>query len=439
MHKFVFLGVWILGLLAGTDALAENSPKKTEAPPEEELTPEAPTTKQALEENMRLLVRGSNIVGFELYDSLRGTSGNLCFSPYSIASALAIPYAGVKSASQEQMRTVMRFLSQPRQVNEVFAGLNKFYTTAWFLGSNECRLFFGNALWIQRDFAPLKNYTDLVNSAFPQGVKYVDFNRNSEGARYNMNTWIREKTQGRITEEIQKEDVAGQPPMILASSAFFKGVWHHPFNPALTKEGPFFLDAKTTTSAKMMSLSGKFKVFKNNDMAMIELPYRGGFKGTPELAMVIILPSANFGLASIEEKFYNDNWVGWLAGMREEACIVTIPKFTIQQTFDIGALLARSGMQTLFTEQADFSGISAKSGLYLKRVIHGAYLSIDEKGSDAISANPLAVSDATAGLPEGAVIFKADHPFIYVVMDRIQGTILYLGRYKAPEQMKANP
>ena len=235
-----FLGVLCFGLLQFMGLFSEAPPKAQAAKNEEEPIPEAPTSRETIEQNIHVLVRGSNIFGFELYASLKSTPGNLCFSPYSMASALAIPYSGAKGSSQENMRLALHYLSQPKQVNEVYQGLNKFYTTPWYLGSNECRLFLGNALWLQRDYSVLKNFSDMINFFYPEGLKFVDFGRNPEGARYNMNTWVREKTHGRISEEVQKEDVAGHPPMVLVSSAFLKGVWYYPFNPALTKEGPFF-------------------------------------------------------------------------------------------------------------------------------------------------------------------------------------------------------
>jgi serpin B len=437
MISFIYLLMYVF-ILFPKSFLFSQTPPQAEAQASkngEEFLQETPTTKEILEENIHVLVRGNNIFAFELYNLLKSSPGSLCFSPYSISSAMAIPFTGSKGATQQEMRITMHYLTQPKQGNEVFQWLNKFYTTPWYLGLNESRLFLANSLWMQRDYPVVKSYSDRINFFFPGGIRFVDFVRNPEGARYNINAWVREKTHGRIPDEVQKEDISNRTGMVLASGAFMKGVWSFPFNPALTKESPFFLDKNTTMSVNMMSQSGKFRVFRDSEVMVIELPFRGSYKGGPQFAMVIILPISNFGLASIEQKFYYDNWINWITGMRDEACIVLIPKFSNLQSFDITPLLARLGMTLTFSDQADFTDIVAKNNLLFTKVLQGAYLSIDEKGSDAVSANPLSLTDTTAGLPEGALIFKADHPFLYAVMDKMKGTLLFLGRYATPGQI----
>ena len=397
---------------------------------------EAPTPRAILDANIYTSVRGSNNFGFELYSLLKQNPGNLCFSPYSLSEAMAMPFTGSKGSTQVEIRAVMHYLNLAKEQNEVFQWLDTFYETPWYLGPNECRLFLGNSLWIQRDFPLIKSYSDRINLYFGRVLKTTDFSRNPEGARYNMNAWLREKAQGRISQVIQKEDVAGKPRMLLASSAFLKGVWSSPFNPALTKETPFFINKNTTVSVNMMTISGRFNIFKGTDIMALELPYRSGYQGNPYLSLIIVLPQSNFDLASIEQKFYYDNWLGWISQMREGVCIVSVPRFTLAQSFDMTPLFLRMGMTLTFSDMADFSDISTREGLALKKVLHSAYLSVDEKGSDAVSANPLAVSDTTAGFSQEATIFKADHPFLFAVVDKSKGTLLYLGRYSVPNQIK---
>lgn len=439
MMSFIHLLTFISILFRNGLLFSEQNPQVQASKGEEVVEQKTPTTKEILEENTHILVRGSNIFAFELYSLLKTTIGNLCFSPYSISSAMALPFAGSKGPTQHEMGVTMHYLKEPYQGDEVFQSLNKFFTTAWYLGSNESRLFLANSLWVQRDFTLVKSYSERINFFYPGGVRFVDFYRNPEGARYNINTWIREKTQGRISEEVQKQDISHHSNMVLVSGAFMKGVWSFPFNPAITKESPFFLDANTTTSVNMMSMSGKFKVFRDQEVIVLELPYRKSYKEGSQFSMIVILPLSNFGLASIEQKFYYDNWISWITGMRDEACIVSLPKFKTVQSFDITPLLMRMGMTITFSDQADFTGISEKGNLLFSRILQGAYLSVDEKGSDAVFANALSVEDVTAGFPEGAVIFKADHPFLYAVMEKTKGAIIYLGRYMASDQINALP
>jgi serpin B len=396
-------------------------------------TTQVQLSKKEIEANIYSLVQGNNLFAFDLYALVREMPGNLCFSPYNITSALALPFAGAKSATQSEMRSVLHYLPKVDLVLGVYALLDKLYMTPWYLGSNESRMFSANSLWLQRSIKILPTFFDTVPKSYQNTIKMVDFTRNPEGARLNINQWIREKTEGRIPSEVQRDDIDNKTQMLIASALFIKGVWDMPFDPVISRRNSFFIDKLVTSSAPMMSISGKFRIYRGTDFTLLELPYRPSFQGLPKLSFMIALPTANFGLTSLEQKLAYDKWLGWIANLREEVAIVSVPKFSILQSFDLTEFLKKMGMPVPFSDQADFGGIFESKNVSIGKVVHDAYLSIDEKGSDAVSvtsvANPLMDPFSQEQQP---LIVNANHPFLFFIVDTINNTILYIGRFVKP-------
>lgn len=397
-------------------------------PPEEE---EQAPSKEMLESSLHALVQGSNAFGFEIYNILKNTPGNMCFSPYCITSSLAIPFVGSKGSTQVEMRSVMHFLTQVNILNRVYSILDKLYTTPWYLGPNECKVFLANALWVQRDFIILPTFLETVTTYYKSSVKQTDFIRNPDGARSNINNWVREQTQGRIPEEIPRGGIDSSTNLLSVGAIFLKAVWDRPFDPKVTKGTSFFIDPLTTAAVEMMTIAGSFRLYQGDTFNMLELPYRPSYLGVPKLAFLCILPNSNFGLAQLEAKFTHIAVDTWIAAMQEAPVFASIPKFRFHDTYELGRLLRGLGMQYAFSDQADFSGISTTGSLSLSKIVHDTYISIDETGSDVISATSIPLND---NLPPSTspIFFKADHAFLFLIIDKINNTILYMGRYTNP-------
>jgi serpin B len=432
LGKFIFFVFIILQMNLYT-ALPPEVPKKAlNVKDTEEEDKEPAPSKGMMENYIYSTIQGNNFFAFDLYSKLKKTNENLCFSPYSITSAVALPFTGSKGTTQSDMRLVMHYLNQANEVIDIYGNFDKLYTTSWHLGPNESRFFLGNSLWLQRDIRILPAFLGKIPKFYHPLIKSIDFYRNSEGAKLNINEWIHEKTQGRVSKGINNVVFEKNTQMLVVSSIFMKGVWLIPFNQNFSKEMPFFIDQATTTSVTMMVTSGRFRFYQTKEFTVLELPYRSSFKAIPQIALAIVLPISNFGLASIEEKFYLDEWNRVVNGATEERVIVTIPTFSLSESFDLTSLLKVMGMNLAFSDQADFSGLSDKENLRITSILHYAYLSIDEKGSDAIFANPIAINDQPVLNDNPSFVFTANHPFLFLIVDKTNNLILYMGRFVKP-------
>jgi serpin B len=119
--------------------------------------------------------------------------------------------------------------------------------------------------------------------------------------------------------------------------------------------------------------------------------------------------------------------------------IVFMPKFKMTRQFELNATLGGMGMQLAFLDGvADFSGMTgdSKRKLFISAVIHKAFVAVDEEGTEAAAATAVVINRATAifRVPIPPVVFRADHPFLFLIRDNRSGGILFMGRLTDPTQ-----
>jgi serpin B len=109
-----------------------------------------------------------------------------------------------------------------------------------------------------------------------------------------------------------------------------------------------------------------------------------------------------------------------------------VPKFKMTSKFNLGSVLRAMGMTAAFSRNADFSGMTGNRDLFISAVVHQAYVDVNEEGTEAAAATGVVMKLTSAG-PERIPIFRADHPFIFLIRDKASGSILFLGRVMNPQ------
>ena len=111
---------------------------------------------------------------------------------------------------------------------------------------------------------------------------------------------------------------------------------------------------------------------------------------------------------------------------------VFIPKFKTTRDINLKEILISLGMIDAFCWNADFSGMEPKKELYITDAVHKAFIKVDEAGTEAVAATAIAIS-VTSALPmREAPVFRADHPFIFLIRENTTKCILFLGRLTSP-------
>jgi len=376
-------------------------------------------TQQGVQE----VVNANNQFAFDLYSELtKSETGNIFYSPYSIFAALAMTYEGAKGQTADEMKSVFHF-PESSILRSNFAKIYNDINEA----NKSYDLRTGNALWIQQDYPLLEDYVDRVEKYYGGKAANLDFVKETEKSRQTINSFIEEQTNKKIKNLLPPGSLNPLTRLVLTNAIYFKGTWEWRFEPRNTREMDFYVTPTDTVKTPMMYMEPEEARFNYTDLGklqILELPYRGN-----KISMLILLPKEN--LNALESSLTLEKLEGWKSKMRKTKLdAVYLPKFEFDTKYNLNENLKALGMPTAFdAENADFSGMTTAEKIWIDFVIHQAYIRVDEEGTEAAAAT--ATGMLGSGPPTN-IIFKADHPFIFIIQEKDTGNILFLGRVVDP-------
>jgi serpin B len=389
---------------------------------------ERDTAPQVVEADLAELVNGNSDFAFRLYQALRQEDGNLFYSPYSISLALAMTYAGARGATESEMAEAMSYLLAQEGLHPAFNGLDlelaKRGEGAEGKDSQGFRLNIVNALWGQEGYEFQLEFLDLLATNYGAGMRLLDYVGAPEQARVTINDWVSEQTEGRIEDLIPQGMIDALTRLVLTNAIYFNAAWAEPFEEKWTKDGPFYLLDGSEITVPMMLQSSSFPYAQGEGYQAIELPYDGH-----ELSMVILLPAMG-KMGEFEASLSSERVDAILADLAHNQVMLKLPRFGFESQFGLKDALATLGMPTAFTEDADFSGMTGKPELFIADVVHKAFVSVDEAGTEAAAATAVIMSLTSAQADPSEM--TVDHPFLFFIRDRKTGTILFVGRVVDP-------
>jgi serpin B len=257
----------------------------------------------------------------------------------------------------------------------------------------------------------------------------VDF-KQAEQARKTINSWVEEQTDQKIQDLLPPGVLNADSRLVLTNAIYFKARWEHEFSKSATKDAPFHLAARQQVMVPTMQRQARLRYGESGDVQVLELPYVG-YQG---LSMLILLPKKIDGLTDLEKALTSENLQKWSAGLKSRPVNVHLPKFKMTSDFDLADLLSSMGMSLAFSDNADFSGMSAEEPLAISAVIHKAFVDVNEEGTEAAAATAVAMRfGAAMPRPEEPIEFRADHPFVFLIRDSRTDAVLFLGRLVNPK------
>ncbi len=350
----------------------------------------------------------ANDFAFKLYDQLSETEGNLFFSPASIEAALTMTAEGARGNTQKQFFQCLEVGSADRPT--LFQGLE--FSNA-------------NSIWIEKKFPILGTFKQAVTEKHDAEIRSADFSGQPEAERLNINSWVEEQTRDRIQNLMPEGSITRLTRLVLANAIYFKGDWLHAFDKAKTVDAPFC----GAGDVPMMTMKPeRFGYLENDCFQCLELLYKG-----EEVSMLIILPRKNDGLAHIEQCFSAEKLEACTTPLRKTRVEVHLPRFQTESSFDLKQSLSALGLSDAFDPNlADFSGISGTRDLFISAAVHKAFVLVNEQGTEAAAATGISVGITSMPMPPK--IFRADHPFIFLIRENASGKILFMGRICDPSK-----
>lgn len=372
----------------------------------------------------RTLVDDNTAFALDLYRQLKGETGNLFFSPYSISAALAMTYGGARHETAAGMEKALHFTLGAHKLHPAFSELNQRLAAIQKRGAVE--LCTANSLWPQKDYPFLPAYLDLLKSCYGSSSIPVDFKHALEPARHEINLWVEDKTRNRIRELIGPGMLEPLTRLVLVNAIYFKGSWSSRFTEEDTRDELFHAGPDQTVPVRMMVQTHSCRYAQVGHLQILELPYAGN-----DVVMRVLLPGPGTPLAAIEDQLTPAQLAQWFNALVNQKVRVCLPKFKITWgTFNLNRALQALGMGHAFSPQADFSGMDGTQHLQLSQVLHKAFVEVNEEGTEAAAATAVTMREKSAS---PSIVFYADRPFLFLICERQTGTLLFMGRVVAPQ------
>jgi len=390
------------------------------------------TSPDVSEADLALLIEGNSAFAFELYQALReqedNKDNNLFYSPYSISVALAMTYAGARGDTAEEMATALRFMLEQERLHPAFNWLDAELASrgegAQGKDGEGFRLNIVNAIWGQKDYSFLTDFLDVLAENYGAGLRILDFMTEPEESRVTINEWVSDQTEDRIKDLIPQGAIDALTRLVLTNAIYFNAAWEYPFDDKVTVDSPFYLLDGGQVTVPMMKQTESFGYTDGEGYQAVELLYDGN-----ELSMVILLPtSGNF--EAFEEGLQAQQVSDIISGLQLTQVAITMPKFEFDSDFSLKDTLAEMGMPIAFSGAADFSGMTGAPDLCISEVLHKAFVSVDEAGTEAAAATAVIMRETA--VPDQPVEVTIDRPFIFLIRDIETGAILFVGRVLNP-------
>lgn len=365
-----------------------------------------------------------NRFALDMYRELAKEKGNVFFSPWSLNYALAMTYEGARGKTREEMISVLHFSADESARRRSFSLIDNMINAP----DSGYALHSANALWVEKSFPLEEEYTDLLEWTYHARATNLDFINASEKSRRIINSWVEEKTLGKIMELIPPDVIDDLTRLIITNAIYFKGRWRLEFDRKLTAKEDFITGEGRTVAVPMMRRlddNASFGYFELGELQILQMPYVG-----EKLSLTILLPGKN-DLSLLESSLDMETLSLWMMRLVKTRVNIYIPKFNLQADYLLNESLEKMGMPTAFGE-ADFTGMNAALGqmLYIRYVFHQACVEVNEEGTEAAAATAVVIK--LRCLPPKPPVFRADRPFIFMITDDQTGLILFLGRVNDP-------
>ncbi|XP_050183642.1 serpin B12-like [Myiozetetes cayanensis] len=403
----------------------------------------------------------------DLYNKLNRNAEdtNIVFSPMSISVALALIHLGARNNTAAQIEKVLHVRKsaggmslghdqdnaapemepeESRERQPSFSQCNKdgdlnhkeFQTLLLQLQNLGERyvLTLANNLFLQQGFEIQQQFLRCTKELYGAVLQTVDFHGAVEAARRKINDWVESETQGKIKELFAPGVIDGHALLVLVNVIYFKAPWEHKFEEQKTVQRDFKLNQNRKKPVQMMYQKGTFKLGYIEEVGaqILELPY-----AQKSLSMIILLPgdvadgSIN-GLEKIESTMTYENLMLWTSveNMFETTVEVYLPRFKLEDTFNLNEVLQEMGMTDIFTEsKVDLSAMSFAKSLVLSNVVHKTYVEVNEEGTVAAAGTGASIVRRSMPITE---MFMANHPFLFFIRHNPTNTIIFFGKLCSP-------
>ncbi len=383
-----------------------------------------PNQKRDLKPFEKRLLNAVNDFGIGLFKETAKSEKekNIFLSPFSVSAALGMTLNGADGQTEVDMANVLGFSGMKQtDINETYQNVIEWLT----LADPKVDLDIANSIWYRSGFAVEPSFIQVNRIFFNALVRGLDFNLPS--APDTINGWIEINTGGKIRELIKQ--IKPTDVMFLINAIYFKAMWTMQFDKSQTREERFTLWDGSPVSCPMMRQRDSLLYLSTADFQAVDLPYSDGL-----FDMLIFLPKEGKTVDSFIQGITPETWGDWTARLVKTEITLILPKFKTEYNVLLNDVLKAMGMGVAFSpEQADFTRINRERNLYIDRVLHKAFIEVNEEGTEAAAATVVVIGRTSIGGPEEIMVF-VNRPFVFAIRESQTGAIVFMGKMANPEQ-----
>lgn len=372
----------------------------------------------------RMIVHFSMDLHRELLKSRHDKLENIVSSPYSIATSLSMMLFGARGNTAEELLAVLH--ARDEKVHDQFAS----FLPKLSSHSHKLQFHAANRIYSDLKFPVIDECAAFLNSTYSSTIVSVDFQNNSEVIRAQINDWVKEVTESKITDLLTPGTVGPSTSVILVNAIYFRGFWESPFPATNTSRRDFNFNANTKVQVDMMSQKQDFAIAHSDELSAraIEMPYKGG-----RASMVILLPDAVDGLSHLEHHLSHSKLSAILADFKETPNVqLSMPKLLLQQSFSLKDTFLAMGVSDLFSAKCDISGMFKTGNPSVSDIIHKVYLQVDEEGTEAAAATAVMGCGSSGPGATQTTEFMVDHPFMLFILRSKSDVVLFMSSVRHP-------
>ena len=371
------------------------------------------------------LVETSNVFAIDLFRSIQQQkpNENIFISPLSVDIALHMTVNGASGETKEVMKETLGVADlSDEEVNEAAKALVEQLLNM----DQKVALAIANSIWFKDRYTLQDGFDELIRKYYDGRIEGLNFDNPT--SKDIINSWVEDQTQGKINNLIQQ--IKDSDVMFLINAIYYKANWQYQFDPDKTREAPFYLADQASTPVSMMSNEGSKVNYNYKDgLQVIELPYGNG-----QFSMVVLLPQDQNTVASLMDGLTLGQLNDWLDQTDTLTTHLMLPKFKTEFKLNLSDVLKGMGMELPFTQDANFGGFFNEipgEKLFMDRVIHQAFIEVNEEGSEAAAATAVAIGVESINL-ERPDIIVVNRPFAYFIREKHTDAILFAGTMLNP-------
>ena len=348
----------------------------------------------------------------KLFQKTRDDNKNSLISPLSVMLALSMTANGAKGETLAQMESLLGGDIPMETLNEYL------YSYIKTLPSEKtAKLNIANSIWFRDNgFKAEKSFLQKNADYYGAAAYKSVFN---EKTLRDINNWVKKNTDGMIEKII--DDLDPDAVMYLINTVLFDAEWENIYKKDEIRDGAFTAIDSTKKTVPMM-YSEEHSYLDDGKATGFIKPYKSGY------SFVALLPNEDVSLSDYVASMTGGTFIGMIKNAKDVPVETAIPKFSYDYDIEMSGALKALGMTKPFdAAKADFSalGYYESGNIFISRVLHKAYITVDEKGTKAgaaTAADIKATSD-TGGLYSVTL----DRSFVYAVIDDAYGLPIFIG------------